>query len=359
MRTSLILFAVLLFVTAVQADAADPAGAPPLWTQDQLQSTPKERHAGAVTAPDRTPPARLAPVRGAPPLPGSLRGSIRRVDTGGEKLVALTFDLCELSDQKTGYDGDVVDALRRLDASATFFAGGKWMRSHPERAMQLMASPRFEVGSHAWTHGNFGVLDEKSMREQILWTQAQYELLREEFDRRGATSQASAASAPAGAAPPGTGTSTASGTVASAGSPAAVAAAPATIAVFRFPYGRCRPEALALLAQAGIAAIQWDVNTMDAAASQTAPKILQLVERTVKPGSIILMHANGFGVHTAEAVGLIVPALRGRGYRLVTVSQLLAAGKPVAAAECYDSRPGDTAIYDRQFGDGTVHAKNR
>ena len=282
------------------------------------------RHAGAVTAPDRSPPARLAPVWGAQPLSASLRGSIRRVDTGGEKLVALTFDLCELSDQKTGYDGEIVDALRRLDASATFFAGGKWMRSHPERAMQLMAAPLFEVGSHAWTHGNFGVLDENSMREQILWTQAQYELLREELDRRGA-----------------------------------VAAAPATIAVFRFPYGRCRPEALALLAQAGIIAIQWDVNTMDAAASQTAPKILQLVERAVKPGSIILMHANGFGVHTAEAVELIVPALRARGYRLVTVSQLLAAGKPVGADECFDSRPGDTTIYDRQFGDGTVHARNR
>lgn len=326
-----LLFALLVFLTAAPAIAWAPTESPTLWTLEQLQATPQERRAGPLTAPDRSPPGRLEPVHYPPPVAAPLRGSIRRVDTAGEKIVALTFDLCELADQKTGYDGEVVDALRQSGAEATFFAGGKWMRSHPERAMQLMADPLFEVGSHAWTHGNFGVLPLDAMRDQVRWTQAQYELLREELTRRATT----------------------------AGASKTAAAVPQSIVVFRFPYGRCRPEALALLAGEGLAAIQWDVNTMDAGHTQTAQAIIALVERGVKPGSIVLMHANGFGVHTAEAVRLVVPMLRAKGYRLVTVSRLLAAGKPVVAQECYDGRSGDTAVYDKQFGDGTVHAKNR
>ena len=93
-----------------------------------------EKKSGKRHEPDRTPPATTgAPA--LPPLPDRLTGSIRRVETAGAKLVALTFDLCELSDQTAGYDGEVVDALRAAKAKATFFAGGKWMRSHPKRAM--------------------------------------------------------------------------------------------------------------------------------------------------------------------------------------------------------------------------------
>ena len=73
---------------------------------------------------------------------------------------------------------------------ATLFMGGKWMRSHSERAMQLMADPLFEIGNHGWSHGNFGIMSEKAMLEQIRWTQAEYELLREEILRKGSGGRA-------------------------------------------------------------------------------------------------------------------------------------------------------------------------
>jgi len=300
-----------------------------LWTPTELAATPEERQAGRLTAPDLTPPARTAPLAALAPLPTERRGSIRRVDTGGEKLVALTFDLCELSDQRAGYDGAIVDSLRSEGVAATFFASGKWLRSHPERSMQLLADPLFEVGNHAWTHGNFGMLTPERMREQIVWTQAQYELAREAMTQlavqRGLTP----------------------------------VNAPASIRVFRFPYGRCRAEALEMLAGMGIAAVQWDVNMMDAAKTRTAQAIARDVERGVKPGSIVLGHANGFGYATADALRLIIPALRAKGYRFVTVSALLDAGRAVTATQCYDSRPGDTDVYDALFGDGTVHRRNK
>jgi len=309
-----------------------PAGASgQLWTDSQLAGQPGERQGGHLTAPDVTPPARTVPQHASPPLAQGLRGSIRRVDTAGEKLVALTFDLCELADKTAGYDYEIVDYLRQEKVAATFFAGGKWMRSHPERAMQLMSDPLFEVGSHAWTHGNFGVLSPDKMRDQVLWTQAQYELLRDQLAARAA--------------------STNMGQM--------MAKVPQAIAVFRFPYGRCRPEALDLLAGQGIAAIQWDVNTMDPWRGQSAQAIAKVVESQVRPGSMVIGHANGFGWHEAEALRLYIPVLKAKGYRFVTVSQLLASGKPVVAQECFDAKPGDTAVYDRQFGDGTVHPGNK
>lgn len=322
--TSFLVF-VLVLVALLPASAFSAS----LWTPTELAATPEERKAGRLTAPDLTPPARTAPLAALAPLPPERRGSIRRVDTGGEKLVALTFDLCELSDQRAGYDGAIVDYLRAEGVAATFFASGKWLRSHPERSMQLLADPLFEVGSHAWTHGNFGVLKPERMRVELAWTQAQYELDREQLVKLAGQR---------GDASPN---------------------APASIRVFRFPYGRCRVEALDMLAGMGIAAVQWDVNMMDAAKTRTAQAIARDVERGVKPGSIVLGHANGFGYATADALRLIIPALRAKGYRFVSVSALLDAGRAVTASQCYDSRPGDTDVYDVLFGDGTVHRRNR
>jgi peptidoglycan/xylan/chitin deacetylase (PgdA/CDA1 family) len=89
----------------------------------------------------------------ATPVPPELRGSIRSVELPeGMKLIALTFDLCETEGEIAGYDGRIVDLLRAENVKATFFAGGKWMETHPERAEQLLADPLFEIGSHSWRH---------------------------------------------------------------------------------------------------------------------------------------------------------------------------------------------------------------
>lgn len=66
----------------------------------------------------------------------------------------------------------------------------------------------------------------------------------------------------------------------------------------------------------------------------------------VRPGSIVIFHANGRGIHTSEALPAIVTALKQRGFEFVTVSELLRAGKPVAESRCYDAKPGDIDRYD-------------
>ncbi len=302
-----------------------------LWSPESLAADPAEKKSGRLGDPDRSPPPATA-VPALPPLPGHLTGSIRRVDTHGRKIVALTFDLCELADQVSGYDGAVVDALRAAGAKATFFAGGKWMRSHPRRAMQLLADPLFELGNHAWTHGNFGQLDAAAMRREIAWTQAQYGALRAE-----AAKLAGDRGVPA----------------------SEIAKLPAAPVLFRFPYGRCRPEALAMLSEMGLAAIQWNLTTRDPEADTTPQRIVATVLERVQPGDIIIGHANGNGHGTAEALPTLLAELAKRGYTCVTVSELLAAGRPVATSDCYDGHPGDTAQYDRIFGDGTTHPRKK
>jgi peptidoglycan/xylan/chitin deacetylase (PgdA/CDA1 family) len=297
-----------------------------LWTADDLKGRAEEARIRRQRPPDRTPPDAVeAPP--LPPLPPARQGSIRRLRPAGDaKPVALTFDLCERADDATGYDGAVVDALRADLVPATFFAGGKWMRSHPERARQLIADPLFEVGNHAWSHGNLRVLAEAAAMQQIAWTQAEYARLRQDVAARAAAAGVDQA---------------------------AVAAIPPAPALFRFPYGVCRDETLALANRLGLAAIQWDVISGDAVAGTRPGAVEAAVMAGVRPGSIVVFHANGRGAGTALALPAIIRQLRARGYRLVTVSTLLAAGMPVAAAECYEQRPGDNRRYDRLFGDGT------
>jgi peptidoglycan/xylan/chitin deacetylase (PgdA/CDA1 family) len=232
----------------------------------------------------------------------------------GQKLVALTFDLCEAGHEIAGYDGALFDYLRAEGVRATLFSGGKWLMTHPERSRQLIADPQFEIGNHTWTHWNLAVVSGEAIRRQVGFAQAAYEQRRAE----------TAALCPIGHAAP-------------------------RMGLFRFPYGSCSAESMGHVNDNGLLAIQWDVDSGDAAFGLGAARMARQVLSGVRPGSIVLMHANGRGYATAEALRLIVPALRAQGYRFVTVSELLAAGRPVIAATCYGNRPGDTRVYDERF----------
>jgi len=267
------------------------------------------------------PPAErlLAP---AAAVPASRRGAIRRVELPqGRKLIALTLDLCEQHGEVAGYDGAIIDYLRANGIKATLFAGGKWMRSHSERARQLMLDPLFELGNHAEAHRNLRLLSGRALDEEIAAPQRTYEALREAL----AADQCVV------------------------GREAEFARVPNRMALFRFPYGACNASALAAVNDAGLIAVQWDVSTGDPSPQQSARAIADAMVKRAKAGSIIIAHANGRGYHTAAALPLAIPRLRAKGFEFVTVSELIAAGRPITEATCYDSRPGDTDRYDRLF----------
>src|SRR5512132_3841243 len=237
-----------------------------LWTPEQLRGTAADGKMARLRPPDHTPPDPLPPdgfrpAEAAAPEVSTAAKSIRRVQPrGGERLVALTFDLCERADQISAYDGAIVDFLRRERVPATFFAGGKWMRTHPERAMQLIADPLFEMGNHGWTHENLRVLTGGKAEDQIVWTQQEYAQLRQSLAER----------------------ATKAGVAAEEMS--RIRAAPT---VFRFPYGTCSPQSLEMTGRLGLAAIQWDVISGDANAGATSERVVRTVLAGVRPGSIV------------------------------------------------------------------------
>jgi len=296
-----------------------------LWTPEELMGKPEDKFAVRQTASfNRNQPLRAIPVNIQAPLSPGLQHSIRHVKpVGNKKVIALTFDLCESANEKSGYDADIVNYLRENHIKATFFAGGKWMLSHPDKTMQLMTDPLFEVGNHSWSHANFRTIDPARMDAQILWTQAQYELLWEALREKVIARQID---------------------------PSEMNKIPRTPLVFRFPYGVCSPTALDKLKHFGLPAIQWDVVTGDPARGRSPREIAQVILQQVRPGAIIICHANGRGYGTAASLPLFVPKLRALGYDFLTVSELLIHGPAVSHKECYELTPGDNLRYDRASG---------
>lgn len=275
-------------------------------TQHELQSVRSHFHLDLAAL-------KQEPLAQASPVPQELRGSIRSVTLPpGENLIALTFDLCETDGDVAGYDGRIVDLLRAQGVKATFFAGGKWMETHKERAEQLIADPNFEMGSHGLRHLDLANVSEQSLGDEILLTEAAYARA-----RKGLLAQQCAADVK---------------------TPSPL---PERMSVMRFPYGRCNAKSLTAVADAGLLAIQWDLVTGDPDPHQSTKAIVNTILSRVHPGAIIVAHANGRGWHTADALAIAIPKLKEEGYSFVTVSELLKAGKPIIAANCYLSRPGD------------------
>ena len=209
------------------------------------------------------------------PLPPERRGLITNGDRTTNK-VALTFDVCQAEGDLSGYDAEIVRVLIEHNASATFFLGGTWIRDHPENAKELAQNPLFELGNHSWSHADFTSIDTRKMLQEIELAQDQL------FQLTGNQNL-----------------------------------------LFRLPYGFYTDEALSFIGENGLYTIQWDVVSGDPDPNIFAPAMVDWVLQQVQPGSIIIMHANGRGWHTAEALPILIQSLRDQGYTLVTISDLL------------------------------------
>ncbi len=274
---------------------------------------------------DTTPPERLEPVTKLAVL-NSNEGIIRRVKLYDPelKLAALTFDMCELETITTGCDMKILAFLRENNIPATLFMGGKWMRTHSQRVKEIMASEIFEIANHNWSHGNCALLSEQNLKNQILWTQAQFEILREELLRENPDLN-----------------------------PDSVQRIPE---LFRLPYGRNSEKSLRIIADLGLRIIQWDVaaENGDNSKISRAKKSAKLVASMTRPGSILLFHANLVPKGSDVLLREVVRELEARNYAFVTVSELLESGIPETTRNGYFTNPGDNLALDKKFGiDGT------
>jgi peptidoglycan/xylan/chitin deacetylase (PgdA/CDA1 family) len=190
--------------------------------------------------------------------------------------VALTFDLCETKSKPASFDPAIVAILHEKQAAATFFAGGLWLQSHPQEAQLLASEPRFELGNHSWSHPDLRKADAATISEEIEQTEKLLTRITGHSSR-----------------------------------------------LFRLPFGYYDERVLSTAAANGVRIIQWDVVTGDPDRKVLAADIVDNVRRGAKNGSIVIMHANGRGWHTAEALPQVIDLLRQRGFELVTISKLL------------------------------------
>jgi peptidoglycan-N-acetylglucosamine deacetylase len=193
----------------------------------------------------------------------------------GIKKVALTFDACATR-KPSHYDERVTKVLVDTKTAATIFLGGKWMEEEPEHTKYLASMPQFELGNHTFLHPHMTRVSQERMREELRWTQETLYTL--------------------------------TGRQAS---------------LFRPPYGEYDSTVVKVAAEMGLTTIEYDLASGDPDVHATKDKLIDYVVHKAKNGSIIVMHINQHGWHTAEALPGIITGLKKRGYMLVTVGELL------------------------------------
>jgi peptidoglycan/xylan/chitin deacetylase (PgdA/CDA1 family) len=204
-------------------------------------------------------------------------GSVVRSGVGGCGGVALTFDLCPVR-EAPGFDESLVAFLERTGTPATFFLSGRWVLRHEDQTRALLRTARFEVGSHGMAHLHLPALEAPKQREEIADGMS---LLRTRFG--------------------------------------------AEARLFRPPYGEYDGTTEQLLDELGLQGVLWSVVSGDPDPALSAEQILARVSGALRPGSIVVFHANGKGRHTREVVqALVERVLPEKGLRPMTVSELLA-----------------------------------
>ncbi|MGW2174606.1 polysaccharide deacetylase family protein [Streptomyces sp. NPDC005047] len=250
---------------------------------------------GPASGAPSTAPAKPAPSR--PPTlapgPAGLTPVFEHGPRTAGRTIALTFDADMTADQgpraASGERFDnpgLISTLRRLEVPATVFMTGRWAEEYPDEARSIGRDPRFEIANHSYSH--------------YAYTDDCYGLPTVSRDRmRSDLERAYASFRKAGV--------------------------PDAMPYFRFPGGCYDKAALKELTAAGVTAVQWDVVSGDAFATD-ADAVAREVLDGAKPGSVVVMHCTRSAAPVTErAVRTIVPALRERGYRFVKVSELIGA----------------------------------
>ena len=194
---------------------------------------------------------------------------VSRVQAPG-MYVALTFD----DGPSSAYTPKVLDILKRHGAHATFFVLGSNAR-RCSSIVQRAAAEGHEIGVHTWSHINMA---RSSMAKIDSEVGRSVEVIRGIIGK----------------------------------SPV----------VMRPPYGATTTKIVNHMFDTyGMRSIMWDVDTQD----WRRPGVSTVVRRAVegaKPGSIILVH--DIHASTLASIEGIVTGLQARGFKLVTVSELMA-----------------------------------
>jgi peptidoglycan/xylan/chitin deacetylase (PgdA/CDA1 family) len=197
---------------------------------------------------------------------------VYRVDVH-EHEVALTLD----DGPSPRYTPEILAALHTYHAHATFFVMGAAAQAYPG-LIRRESTAGDEVGVHAFDqHVSFPRIGKEAAGQQI-----------------------------------------------DMGKDAVVGVTGDTPALFRPPYGAWRPWVLAEASERGMRTILWSV-CFDHRSAKTPQAVATRVLSLANPGEILLLHdARGDRRRAVAALPMVLRKLEARGYKVVTVSRLLA-----------------------------------
>jgi len=189
--------------------------------------------------------------------------------TGKGRAVALTFDDGPWSDT-----GMVLRTLHDLGVPATFFIVG---RNGDSRRAELrrMAREGHQLANHTWNHADLTRRTDSAVHRELGMTDR---LISETTQQR--------------------------------------------TCAFRAPYAAESSRVIGLARGEGLVTVNWNVDPRDWT-PQSSRTTAERVLRATQPGSIIILHDGAYGSRTAAALPSIVRTLRARGYRFLTLAELL------------------------------------
>lgn len=213
-------------------------------------------------------------------LPAEGKHAGRYIDPA-KPMVALTFD-----DGPSANTARILDCLEANGARATFFMVGNRIGKYPE-TVKRMVEIGCEPASHTFDHSYITKLSADALIANLNQVDA-----------------------------------------------ALQSVAGVSTVVMRPPGGFVNDAAKAALAQKGVPAIMWSIDTLDWK-TRNAQSTIDVVLSTVQDGDIILMH--DLYETSADAAVVLIPELMNRGYQLVTVSELAAMRGGVVPGGVYHS----------------------
>lgn len=233
--------------------------------------------AGCVTAQNSTEPS-AARTPGISPSPSASASAEKAISYSAVHVdgpyIAMTFDDGP-SDKLTP---ELLDLLAKHHIHATFFVIGKNVVAHPE-ILQRAVREGHEIGNHSWSHPAFGKMGDASVRAELQKTD---DAIKD-----------------------------------------AIGVRPT---LMRPPYGSITARQKKWIHEEfGYRAILWDVDPLDWKRPGPSVVTRRIVQET-RAGSIVLAHDIHPG--TIKAMPDTFDQLEAKGFKFVTVTELLAMGKP-------------------------------
>jgi peptidoglycan/xylan/chitin deacetylase (PgdA/CDA1 family) len=230
-------------------------------------------------------PAAPTPSPVSSPAPTGLKPATYFQANVDGPYIAMTFD----DGPSPETTPRLLDILKQRNIKATFFMIGQNVERNPEIVKRILAEGH-EIGNHSWTHPQLAKLSDDRVTEEITKTQN-----------------------------------------------AIKSAAGYTPTLLRPPYGSITARQKEWIeSQFGLSVILWSVDPFDWK-RPGASVIEQRILAGAQPGAIILSH----DIHkqTVDSMPATLDALAAKGYKFVTVSQLIAMNRPKASPI-----PGSTAV---------------